>query len=241
MAAPDRWSLVGVDVAPRPPRLPDRVGWRRGPPGSMTGLLLAVERLDVVPLDVVERTDDGLRLVEVDVAGEERLGSPPPAADRIWLRRWWSPAAVGDRAEIGLPRDEVWRGLTSSVTRGLAVAVDYAAVPRRDLAGTLTAYRGGRQQQPVPDGSCDLTAHVLFESLRDDGDALLTQREALQSLGISASRPAYDGEVSAYLEALSRSGEAAELTDPHSLGGFTWLCHPVGIEVPLSPAPSPTG
>jgi hypothetical protein len=53
----------------------------------------------------------------------------------------------------------------------------------------------------------------------------MTQRKALQSLGISASRPAYDGDLSAYLGALSRSGEAAEMTDPHGLGGFNWLVH----------------
>jgi SAM-dependent MidA family methyltransferase len=233
VAAPERWSLIGVDVAPRPAQLPDRVGWQGEPAGSVTGVLLAVELLDVVPLDVVERTDGGPRLVEVDDAGEERLGSAPTAADQAWLDRWWPTAADGDRAEIGVPRDQLWRGLTSSVTRGLAVAVDYAAVPQRDLAGTLTAYRGGRQQLPVPDGSCDLTAHVLFDSLRDEGDLQLTQREALQTLGISASRPAYDGGASAYLDALSRAGEAAELTDPNGLGGFTWLLHPVGIPVPL--------
>jgi SAM-dependent MidA family methyltransferase len=236
-AAPDRWSLVGVDVAPRPAALPDRVRWQGEPPSSVTGLLLAVELLDVVPVDVVELTDDGPRLVEVDDAGEERLGSAPSAADRNWLDRWWPLAAVGDRAEVGVPRDELWRELTSSVNRGLAVAVDYGAVPRRDLAGTLTAYRGGRQQLPVPDGSCDLTAHVLFESLRDDGDVLITQREALQTLGISASRPAYDADASAYLDALSRSGEAAELTDPHGLGGFTWLCHPVKVTMMFPKSP----
>jgi SAM-dependent MidA family methyltransferase len=119
------------------------------------------------------------------------------------------------------------------VARGLAVAVDYAAVPSRDLAGTLTAYRGGRQLAPVPDGSCDLTAHVLFDSLRATGDVLLSQRKALQTLGISASRPVYDGAASAYLEALSRAGGAAELIDTHGLGGFTWLLHPAGIAVPL--------
>jgi SAM-dependent MidA family methyltransferase len=231
--APDRWSLLGVDLAPRPVALPDRVHWQPEAPGSVTGLLVAVELLDVVPLDVVELTDDGRRLVEVDRAGVERLGPAPSAEDLTWLDRWWPVADIGDRAEVGVTRDAAWRGLTATLDRGLAVAVDYAAVPARDLAGTLTAYRGGRQQLPVPDGSCDLTAHVLFESLRDDGDMLLTQREALRSLGISASRPAYDGDSSAYLQALSRAGEAAELTDPDGLGGFGWLCHPVGVNSPL--------
>jgi SAM-dependent MidA family methyltransferase len=225
VAAPARWSLVGVDIAPRPASLSDRVQWQREPPVHLTGLLLAVELLDVVPLDVVELTAAGPRLVEVAIDGAERLGSPPTADDLGWLQQWWPVAVLGDRAEIGQPRDAMWHRLTATLDRGLAVAVDYAAVPARDRAGTLTAYRDGRQQLPVPDGSCDVTAHVLFESLLDDGDIVMTQRKALQSLGISASRPAYDGDLSAYLGALSRSGEAAELTDPHGLGGFSWLVH----------------
>lgn len=231
--APRRWSLVGVDVAPRPASLPDRVQWQREPPASVTGLLLAVELLDVVPVDVVELTAAGPRLIEVDVDGTERIGPVPAAADLRWLQQWWPMADIGDRAEIGLPRDAFWRRLTASVTRGLAVAVDYAVVPSRDPAGTLTGYRGGRQLAPVPDRSCDITAHVLFESLRDDGDAKTTQWGALQSLGISESVPVYDGDVPAYVDALSRNLEARELTDPFGLGGFSWLLHPVGIAVPF--------
>jgi SAM-dependent MidA family methyltransferase len=230
---PARWSLVGVDVAPRPPSLPDRVQWRREPPEHATGVLLAVELLDVVPLDVVELTAAGPRLVDVDIDGYERLGSAPTAEDLAWLQQWWPPADIGDRSEIGLPRDVMWRRLTASLTRGLAVAVDYTVVPARDVAGTLTAYRDGRQLAPVPDGSCDLTAHVLMESLLDDGDVVTTQRKALQSLGISQPRPAYDGDPAGHLEALSRAGEAAELTDPSGLGGFGWLLHPVEIAVPF--------
>jgi SAM-dependent MidA family methyltransferase len=238
--APARWSMVGVDVAPRPTSLPDRVGWQPTPSQAVTGLLLAVELLDVVPVDVVELTAVGLRLVEVSDDGEERLGPPPTVEDRAWLDRWWPLADIGDRAEIGRPRDTLWHGFTATITRGVALAVDYAVVPARDRSGTLTAYRHGRQQAPVPDGSCDLTAHVLFESLRDDGDVVVTQREALRTLGISASRPAYDGEPSAYLTALSRAGEAAELTDQHGLGGFSWLLHPVGIDPTSLSVPWPT-
>jgi SAM-dependent MidA family methyltransferase len=231
--APPRWSLLGVDVAPRPAALPERVGWQHMPPEQVTGLLLAVELLDVVPVDVVELTATGLRLVEVHTNGAERLGRPPGPEDVHWLRRWWSLANVGDRAEIGAPRDAVWRALTASLRCGLAVAVDYAVVPARDVSGTLTAYRGGRQVAPTPDGSCDITSHVLMESLQDDGDVMTIQRKALQSLGICGSPPTYGGDPAAHLEALSRAGEAAELIDPSGLGGFTWLLHPVGIDVPF--------
>jgi SAM-dependent MidA family methyltransferase len=236
---PPHWRLVGVDVCPRPPGLPDRIEWRAEaePPASFDGLLVAVEWLDVVPVDVAERTADGLRLVEVRRDGDERLGALVEGDDEAWSTRWWAPGDVGDRVEIGRSRDAAWAEAVGALGRGLAVAVDYAVDPRRDLAGTLTGYRDGRQVAPVPDGSCDLTAHVLMEScaaaVAGAQPRLLTQREALRSLGVDASRPAYDGNPHAYLAALQATGEAAELLDPGGLGGFTWLMHAKGVPSPI--------
>ena len=236
-SAPARWRLAGVDVAPRPDRLPDRVEWSATVPAPFTGVLLAVEWLDVVPVDVVERTDDGLRLVTVADDGTERLDGPPADDDRRWLERWWLPAEVDDRAEVGRSRDEGWAGAVRCVERGVALAVDYGAMPARDRAGTLTGYRDGRQTLPVPDGSMDLTAHVLFESCvvaaEADTTVLLTQRDALRQLGVNAGRPAYGGDAREYLRALSETGEAAELVDPAGLGGFGWLLATKGMSPPI--------
>jgi len=235
--APKRWRLVGVDLAPRPEGLCDRIEWCKTPPAEVVGLVLAVELLDVVAVDVVEQTDDGPRLVEVDEDGAERLGDPPSPTDIEWLARWWPLADEGDRAEIGRPRDELWAAVVGTVSRGVAVAVDYAADPRRDVAGTLTGYREGRQVVPAPDGSCDITAHVLLSSCAAaaGGEAtLLSQREALLSLGLSGARPSYDGDPAGYVVALSDASEAAELLDPSGLGGFSWLVQPRGIPTPVT-------
>jgi len=234
-----RWHLVGVDVADRPSGLPRRVDWHHELPHDVAGVVIAVEWLDVVPLDVVELTDDGPRLVEVDDTGDERLGAPPDAADLAWLSRWWPLAEAGDRAEIGRPRDDAWADAVSCVARGVAVAVDYAADPRRDLAGTLTGYRDGRQVAPVPDGSCDITAHVLMESCAAAVGAeceLVRQRDALTALGVVGRRPAYAGDPVGYLRELGAVGEAAELRDPGGLGGFTWLLQRTSMPSLLDPA-----
>lgn len=222
---PERWSLLGVDLAPRPIGLADRVAWSGEPPPVICGLVIANELLDVIPVDVVELGTEGPRLIEVSRYGDERLDGAPGHEAAAWLQRWWPLSAIGDRGEVGRLRDSMWRDLTRRVECGIAVAIDYAAVPQRDVAGTLVGYREGRQVQPVPDGSCDLTAHVLFESLVDDGDLLVSQRDALRALGIKADRPSYDGDPAAYVAALSTVGEAAELIDPGGLGGFTWLVH----------------
>lgn len=231
-AAADRWRLVGVDVAPRPDGLPPQVTWQSTLPDRFVGVLIAVEWLDVVPVDVVELTDDGPRLVEVALDGEERIGAPVPGSDLAWLDRWWSLAEVGDRAEVGQPRDEAWADAVSRLERGVAVAIDYAAVPGRDVAGTLTGYKDGRQVVAVPDGSMDITAHVLFESLSTG--ALLTQREALRRLGVRGERPPYDADSAGYLTALSRAGDEAELIDPGGLGAFMWLVETMGTRNPLA-------
>lgn len=232
--APERWSLIGVDVADRPPLLAPRVGWQRQFPNELNGVLLAVELLDVVPLDIVQLTDAGVRLVEVDEDGEERTTGPAGNAERDWTAKWWPLRSPGDRAEVGLPRDEMWRDITDRVTAGVALAIDYAANPIDHLAGTLAGYRDGRHRTPIPDGTMDLTAHVHFESLRREGDVVLTQREALRRLGITAGPPDYHHDPDAYLADLARATEAAELLNPHGLGSFTWLLHHVGI-APLLP------
>jgi SAM-dependent MidA family methyltransferase len=231
---PERWSLVGVDVAERPPGLPARIEWRRQFPVEICGLLLAIELLDVVPVNVVELTDRGLRVVEVDEDGLERIGGPASHDDQEWVARWWPLRAVGERAEVGSRRDEMWRELTAGVGAGLALAVDYSADPQRSVGGTLTGYRDGRRRTPTPDASMDLTAHVVFDSLRAAGDVALSQREALGRLGVVATPPAYDVDPQAYLGDLARAAESTELLDRHGLGSFMWLAHHVGIRTSLA-------
>lgn len=231
--APERWTLIGVDVAERPPGLPERIGWQRQFPDGVRGVVLAVELLDVVPVNVVEFTDHGLCVVEVDEDGCERTGDPADPSDQSWVTRWWPLRAPGERAEVGSRRDEIWRELTSAVAAGLALAVDYAADPERVLDGTLTGFRDGRRRRPAPDASMDLTAHVLFESLRQEGDVMLSQREALRRLGLDAHPPGYQGNPDSYLAELAQASEAAELLNPNGLGGFTWLAHHAGVRTSL--------
>lgn len=209
---PGRWRLTGVDVA----EADVPFAWSREVP-PVTGLLLANEWLDAVPLDVLE---DGC-LVLVGADGTEAAGAPHASE---WADRWWPG---GGRVEVGASRDLAWAAAVARVRRGLAVAVDYGHVlgSRRP---TLTGYRAGRQVPPVPDGSCDLTAHVALDACAAaTGAVLLTQREALAHLGVSASLPAAGDP--AYALGLQRASQARELLDPHGLGAFGWLVQPVGL------------
>ncbi|MFJ9900439.1 SAM-dependent methyltransferase [Streptomyces sp. NPDC091280] len=234
-----RVRAYAVEIADRPEGLDPRVEWRTHSPKGITGLLFANEWLDNVPVEVAEVDPAGLpRLVLVRADGTERLGEPVTGAAADWLARWWPlPPEEGLRAEIGLPRDTAWASAVATVDRGLAVAVDYAhTVDTRPPFGTLTGFREGRETAPVPDGSCDITAHVALDACALPGARLLTQRAALRALDVTGARPPLtlaSTDPAAYVRALARAGEAAELTAPGGLGDFGWLVQPVGVPDPL--------
>ncbi|MCX5559618.1 SAM-dependent methyltransferase [Streptomyces sp. NBC_00038] len=256
-----------VERAARPAGLDHRIEWLTEPPQGVTGLLFANEWLDNVPLEVAEVDSEGVaRVVLVRRDGTERLGAPVSGAEAEWLRKWWPLSSEGAgvasegtpvsseearvpsdgaRAEIGLPRDAAWASAVASLGRGLAVAVDYAHVAgARPPFGTLTGFRDGRETVPVPDGSCDITAHVALDACAVSGartasgeralpgGRVVTQRNALRALGVSGARPALtlaSTDPAAYVRALASAGAAAELTAPGGLGDFGWLLQPVGI------------
>lgn len=201
-----RLRVTAVDLGPT--RSVPGVRWLREPPSVVTGLLVGHEWLDAVPCPVV----DG-------------------PSDDPWLRAWW-PVAAGERAEVGRPRDEAWADVVGRV-RGAALAVDYGHL-RADRAagryreGTLAGYRDGRRVEPVPDGSCDITAHVALDACAAaaGGDSVLvSQRDALGAL---LPEVVPDGDPLAWLEATARAGRIAELRAAGGLGDFGWLLHATG-------------
>lgn len=259
--------LTGVDVVPRPEGLPCD-DWLVSPggaalPAGLQGLedtlVLAHEWLDVVPCTVAERVSSGgdppvWRVVQVavDSAGRawEALGPALTGEEESWARRWLGPGV--QRAEIGLARDLALADLLSRVRSGLVVAVDYGHIRAdRPQHGTLAGFRSGREVRPVPDGSCDLTAHVAFDAIAaasdtatatatgtatasgtttTSGTTMARQRDLLPGLLGEAGPvlPPVPHELAsrdpaAYLARLARRGALARLTAPGGLGDFWWL------------------
>ena len=233
-----------VEVTPRPAGLDPRIRWHASPPPVITGLVVASEWLDNVPLDVVELTAAGPAVVEVDPGtGAERPGPPPDRADLAWVRAWWPLHALGDRAEVGRPRCEAWAEVVGRLRRGVALAADYGHVKAaRPGCGTLTGYLGGRAVPALPDGSRDVTAHVALDACAAAGrhagaeqTILTTQREALRGLGADGRRPSLalaTTDPERYVRELCQATEIAELTDVSGLGGFGWLIQAVGVPLP---------
>ncbi|WP_330476208.1 SAM-dependent methyltransferase [Terrabacter sp. C0L_2] len=232
---PQATRVVAVDVVDRPAGLDPRVEWLRSPGGAglppeLTGLgdalVIAHEWLDVVPCTVAEVDADGTArevLVDPDT-GAESLGAPLSGQDREWADAHWPTTTPGDRIEVGRARDEAWADLVSRVDSGTLVAVDYGhTATGRPAGGTLTAYASGQLTTPVPDGSCDLTAHVAVDSL--DADVVRPQREALQALGLTGATPPHalaGADPLAYLAGLEHASTEAQLLHRDGFGGFWW-------------------
>lgn len=251
-----RLHLTAVERAPRPAGLPAGITWQAELPVGSVGLVVANEWLDDVPLDVVQLDGARWRVVLVDPEdGSEQLGPPVDPADAQWLTTWWptDQAQAGDRAEVGRPRDECWARVVGSLDRGLALAIDYAharadRAARRWSTGTLVAYRHGRLVAPVPDGSCDLTAHVALDACAAAGRTagatdtrLTTQRTALLALGLDAARPALARATTdprGYLADLTRAGEVGELVERTGLGSFGWLLQAKDVDLPAALRPA---
>jgi SAM-dependent MidA family methyltransferase len=234
-----RTQVTAVELRPRPTGLPSDVGWLTAVPEQITGLVLANELLDNVPCDVARLFSGELRQVGVEPStGLEELAGPLSVEQVEWVDRWWPVHDEGARVEIGTQRDQMWTDLVSHLHRGVALAVDYGHT-RLDRAsgafdgGTLAGYRNGRQVQPLPDGSCDITAHVAMDACDDaglaagvDGSVLVRQGTALRALGLDARRPPIERaqtDPQTYVQQLGDASRAAELLDPTGLGSFWWL------------------
>jgi SAM-dependent MidA family methyltransferase len=182
-----RWR--GIDLRERPHDLDPVIEWitadvhdlaDRLEPGP--GVVIAHELLDDIACAIAEVGDDGrLRMVDVDPrTGLESLGDELP--DDPWTAAWWPRREPAARVEIGHSRDEAWRSITGLIDNGVAIAIDYGHVAVERTAGiwdagTLTAFCEGRLVRVVPDGTCNITAHVAVDACAAAVEAASTRLE----------------------------------------------------------------
>ncbi|WP_444949150.1 SAM-dependent methyltransferase [Micromonospora ureilytica] len=119
----DRIRFTAVEYAHRPQNLPQEINWTAEIPAEITGLLIATEWLDNVPLDVAVHTEDGWRYVLVDPeSGVETLGEPVSPADLDWLTNWW-PGPTSQPSTDGDPSTPAtWADATSQGESGFGAA-----------------------------------------------------------------------------------------------------------------------
>ncbi len=236
-----RCHFTAIDVRPRPVDLPERIDWIIGEapeiltkirPEGITGIVIAHEWLDDLPVDVVARDDNGrIRQVLVDpVTGMESMGDVVLADSdaQRWLDEWWGP--VIDRAEIGSHRDAAWQAVCAALREGVALAIDYGHTRgerERFATGSIIGYRDGATCWPIPDGSMNLTAHVTWESLAaatDPPGVVRSQAQVLAEFIVPAPLPDVglaDSDPHRFAEQMQRHTQRARILDRST--GFSWL------------------
>jgi SAM-dependent MidA family methyltransferase len=219
------------------------------PDGKFTGVILANELLDNLPVDVFERrgrhwyklcvalSKDG-GFSEMLVEASEIEGGPEIAAQLDHL----APAAAdGSRVPYQMIGREWLSNALSHIERGKIVCFDYAHTTRwmsrhgwEDWLRTYRNHRPGGHPLESP-GTKDITCDVAIDQLslvrRPDRDR--TQADFLEANGlvelIAEARDAWHGNASlgdlGAAKARSRVNEGRALTDPNGLGryrAFEW-------------------
>jgi len=160
------------------PELLTRVRWLSALPEKFTGIILANEVLDAMPVQRFRNTADGPRLLDVvcqdhDFAIAEGARLPPPLQQRLAAL---PPLTPGYESEFN-SRAEAWvRSTAQCLDQGLMLLIDYG-YPQTEYyhpdrqRGTLRCYfRHRAHDDPLHYlGMQDITAHVDFTAIAAAG------------------------------------------------------------------------
>ena len=238
---PDRYNILEVSadlrqrqqalLQQRLPHLMSRVHWLEAPPDDISGMLIANEVLDALPVHLVRR--NGENIVERGVASIEK--------NFVWQERIPQiPSLLHLAQQVGVPDNTLSeislnaRGLVSSFSerlrQGVMLFIDYGFGTReyyhpQRCNGTLMChYRHHAHDDPffLP-GLQDITAHVDFtavaESAIDAGLHLYgytTQASFLVNCGITELLA--DTDPQSVLDYLPLSSQLQKLTSPAEMG-----------------------
>ncbi|HET7482161.1 MAG TPA: SAM-dependent methyltransferase [Actinomycetota bacterium] len=225
-------------------------------PAIESGCAFLNEILDNLPVHLVERDEDGIHELCVDLDGDglSFRARPPTSPELIaYLDRAGITLPVGHRAEVALAAESMVRHVGARLESGTIAFVDYGITgPEASTrpGGTLACY----SEQGVDDavlerpGSKDITAHAPWTAIanvltasgfRVSGPE--TQRAVLKRLGsdeIDASlRDAHESAVREgrggdAVRALSRRQAIGVLVDPNGLGGLEVVAGTKGVPPP---------
>lgn len=215
------------------------VHWLDAPPDRFTGVVLANEVLDVMPVKLFVRRGDGVRERGVAIDGDRELRfADRPAGDELAA----AVAALEDEdgelpdgygSEVGLVARGWIRSLAQWLERGAALLIDYGFPareyyhPQRIMGTLMCHYRHQAHADPLwwP-GLNDITAHVDFSAIAAAAHAsglgvlgytsqahFLLNCGVLELLGAAPSAPARSG-----VQRLISEAEMGELVKVLALG-----------------------
>ncbi len=208
------------------------------PASRLTGVMLANEFLDALPVHRVVAREDGLRELRVGrsegrlVEVETELSDPRLAG---WFDGRQIRLADGQRAEVNLAMLDWLAEVSRDLERGYVLIFDYG-LAAADLygpdraTGTMRAFRGQHVSSDVLGsvGHQDITAHVDLDALEDGARAvglevIARTRQAQFLLGNGLDevyRALRDAAEADWDSALTLRAAVARLLDPQGMGGF---------------------
>lgn len=148
---------------------------------KVDGLIFSYELFDALPVHRLVGTEDGVRELWVDLDGASGFAWTTREVSHPGLCSLLAGASLvpGQIADLSLGWAPLYRQLARRLGRGLLVTCDYGFEreklldPRVRRHGTLACYSRQRvHRNPfVLVGEQDLTAHVDFTALREEGEA----------------------------------------------------------------------
>ncbi len=172
-------------------------------PENFTGVVLANEFFDALPVSSVERCREGLIEYRVGLDGEQFVWKPAPNCDphlQEYIERYHESLPLGNRTEVNRVAFDYLDRIASQMENGYVLALDYGYTSEevwrggRFVSGSLMSYRRHRYGEDVlaEPGSRDITSHVNFSALdmraRELGlvvDPLQSQMAFLMDIGVS--------------------------------------------------------
>ncbi|MBE0481160.1 MAG: SAM-dependent methyltransferase [Dehalococcoidia bacterium] len=213
---------------------------------DVTGCFLSNELLDSFPANRVAVRDGSLQEVYVDLADGEFVEVAGPPSSPLFLEILAEEGIVlpeGYQTEINLNVAPWMSRVADRLKRGLVLTIDYGHTardlyaPERRRGTLMTYYRHMCGEDPfVRVGTQDMTTHVDFTSAVMAGErnglhfeALCSQREFLQNLGIDAFIDALGRKGLSNAEYLANRFSMLELIREEGLGSFKVLVQSKGI------------
>jgi SAM-dependent MidA family methyltransferase len=222
-----------------------KVEWLTAPPVAFSGVLLANEVLDVMPVRLFTRRagavhERGVALSNGALSFAERPASDDLAAEVAAIERVCGALPDGYGSEVGRAAGAWIRTAAEWIARGALLAIDYG-FPRREyyhpqrLMGTLMChYRHHAHADPLwRPGLNDITAHVDFTAV---ADAAL--EAGLEVLGYTSQANFLINcgilEILSTQHTAQRAGEAQRLLSEAEMGElFKVLALGRGIDMPM--------
>jgi SAM-dependent MidA family methyltransferase len=163
-------------------------------PQSPNSIVFANEFFDALPVDVISDIGELRIAAEAERFREQFVRVRPEVLD--YLKRFSIHPRQGERVEANLAALDHLHEIAERMQRGFFVAVDYGYTREEQLAGrhldTIMCYRQHTSSEDPYEapGEQDITAHVNFTALREEGKrlgleelGLLTQSQFLMGIG----------------------------------------------------------